>query len=331
MFDDARVMECDKLKAEVMKMKGYCGTYTTGRGEGIYTFELDEKTGQLSNLVCFAKVQSAKTIAVEGEYIFSVFENAEGAGVCVLDRSGKILDSLVIEKSTSCHIAIKDNHIFTANYHEGLFSVCKWQDEKLTLAFQDKVQEKAGCHQVMFVEDMILVPCLFLDQIVVYDNQFKQMARIETPKGVGPRNGVYNDKTKELMVLCELSNELLFYHFENGHFIYDKKSTILENDETFFMQSSALRMNHDRTLFFAGTRGKDQISVVDCKGEIKQIVSTQGKHPREFVLSPNGRFLIVANKDSDTLVSFPLNEKIEEACSTLDVFEPVSIAWEKSR
>ena len=35
---------------------------------------------------------------------------------------------------------------------------------------------------------------------------------------------------------------------------------------------------------------------------------TLGKHPRNFGISPDGRFVLVANKDSDNIVSFARDE-----------------------
>ncbi len=41
--------------------------------------------------------------------------------------------------------------------------------------------------------------------------------------------------------------------------------------------------------------------------ENKQIISVNGKHPRNFVIDPTGHFLLVANRDTDNIVVFSID------------------------
>ena len=42
----------------------------------------------------------------------------------------------------------------------------------------------------------------------------------------------------------------------------------------------------------------------------KQIISVNGKHPRNFVIDPTGHFLLVANRDTDNIVIFSIDPAI---------------------
>jgi 6-phosphogluconolactonase len=37
--------------------------------------------------------------------------------------------------------------------------------------------------------------------------------------------------------------------------------------------------------------------------------SSEGRTPRSFTLTPDGRFLLVANQDSDTVVTLPIDQE----------------------
>ncbi len=309
-------------------MKGYCGTYTSKESEGIYQFEFNEETGELSAADLFVSLRNPKAITYHEGYLFSIFEGDEGAGVCAINEKGEIVDSIITEKITSCYITAKDQYIYTANYHEGLFTVLTWEKNKLEVVFQDKVKDKAGCHHVFFVDDKILVPCLFLDQVLIYNQQFEKVDVLSFPKGSGPRNGVYAKENKMMFLLCELSNEIFSFEYHDGKFLVGKKATILEENETHFEQSAALRMTMDETRLIGSTRGKNIMSVLDFDLELMQILSTQGDHPRDFVLSIDNRYLVVANRDSNQLVSFQFSDgKIHKKISEINVPEGVSIAW----
>jgi 6-phosphogluconolactonase len=94
--------------------------------------------------------------------------------------------------------------------------------------------------------------------------------------------------------------------------------------------ASAIRISKDGMFLYTGQRGHDSISVfrIDEKGKLKRIqtISSFGKHPRDFALSPDNRFLVCANLDSDNLTLYERNG--ETGMLTLvqkDVFAPETV------
>ena len=64
---------------------------------------------------------------------------------------------------------------------------------------------------------------------------------------------------------------------------------------------------------YGSNRGHDSIVIFAVEAETGQLSlvghePTQGKTPRYFVISPTGSFLLVANKDSDNVVCFKIDE-----------------------
>ena len=86
---------------------------------------------------------------------------------------------------------------------------------------------------------------------------------------------------------------------------------------------------------YGSNRGHDSIVVyaIDAltgKLTVVEHAPTLGKHPRNFAISPDGQFLLVANKDSDHIVSFSRDTqsgKLVPTGSVLNVSKPVCIKF----
>ena len=76
------------------------------------------------------------------------------------------------------------------------------------------IREKAGCHQVLLWQDLILVPCLLLDRIMIYGQDLEKKGEIVFERGTGPRHGVFTEDGRWLYLASELSNE--FFVIEAG-------------------------------------------------------------------------------------------------------------------
>ena len=74
------------------------------------------------------------------------------------------------------------------------------------------------------------------------------------------------------------------------------------------------------TFVYASNRGHDSIVIyrIDpLAGRLGYVghEPTQGKTPRSFGIDPTGRFLLVANQDSDSVVTLPHRSRTVESCS----------------
>jgi 6-phosphogluconolactonase len=60
--------------------------------------------------------------------------------------------------------------------------------------------------------------------------------------------------------------------------------------------------------------------------------STEGKTPRNFAISPDGRYLLAANQDSDSIVTMPIDPETGELGETVAVAEvPTPVCLEFGR
>ena len=307
-----------------MKKTIYAGTYTGKGSEGIYRFNWEE--GKLSDSGLFCRIDNPKYLCVCGKDIAAVCDFEQGSGVALIGEDGRIKDSLVFEDVTSCYIAYHEGRLYTANYHAGTFSVLNVNKDHLELIKTVEIRKKAGCHQVLFWKDLILIPCLFLDKVMIYDKNLDYKNEIVFPQGIGPRHGIFSKDGKYLYLVSELSNELFVIWTDS--FRIKGCTGLLENGERNTEGTAAIRMSEDGKHLYVSTRGKDLISVLsteDEKVELIQTVSCKGEHPRDFILIDDA--LLCANRLSNQAVSFRIGKdgKLEEEIDRIDVPDSICL------
>lgn len=317
-------------------MHGYIGTYTTGRSQGIYRFTFDPDTGALSEPILFAAVRNPKCIARKGSILASAIELEGRAGVALWDarHPGTPPFSMCCpEKQTPCHLRFSGSSLLAANYHEGLFTVYRTDSHNLSCATQIACGEKAGCHQSLGRRGFILVSCLEQDQVRIFDRKFSPRGVILFPAGSGPRHGIFHPKDRTLWMVTERSHELYHFNYADTRYQLLQQVSILPKDHPEYAASTtaAIRLSPDGRFLYTSTRGADIMSVfaLDADGaHLIQKVPCGGKHPRDFILSDDGRYVLVLCRDSDDLFSFPRDAetgKLGEIVSHIHVPEGSSI------
>ena len=304
-----------------MSYTGYVGTYTSEKSEGIYAFTYENQT--ITDVHLFTKVRNPKYLAWMNDYIVAVCDFEEGSGVAVFDLNGNEIDHIVFEAFTSCYVGVKDNLIFTAHFHSGDVTLLRFENNHLELVQRTHIKEKAGCHQVIPYKDQYLVPCLFMDQIKILNQDFNVVDEISFEEGSGPRHAVFSDDEKYLYVVGELSNLLYVVDMHTKKIVNTVE--LLENGLSHVKDTATIRKKDD--YLYVSTRTQDVITVLHVSGkDVKriQVTSCAGKHPRDFMIVDDD--IIVANRFSDSLSVLPIEHAyIQSAVSTVTIPEGVSI------
>lgn len=305
-----------------MKRHIYAGTYTGCESKGIYRFTYED--GQLHGSELFCAVKDPKYVCPYGGGLVALADLDEGCGIVLIDSEGRIIDQKIYEKVTSCYVTVHEDRVYTANYHEGTLSMAKIEDGRFTDVKTVRIADKAGCHQVLFHEDMILVPCLFLDKLLVFDRELEVKDELVFPQGTGPRHGVFCQDDGYLYLVSELSNELFRIDMEKMK-ILDSASVFLDGSRS-LQGTAAIRMSDDEDFLYVSTRGRNVLSLIDRKKMLAlQEVSCGGDHPRDFILTDG--HLLCANRFSNEVVCFKLEKygRIGDTVSRITVPEAVSL------
>lgn len=316
------------------KITGYIGTYASKNSQGIYQFSFDIERRVFDETTLFYPIRDAKYISLDNHTMVAPCME-DNAGICLIDETYKVPASkLFMEDTTACYVIQSENFIYTANYHEGTVMVYKLVNQHLQFHHKITIAPKAGCHQVILYGKYILVPCLLLDKIAVFDTSanYAHVKDIGFDRGTGPRHGIFNKQHSAFYVVSELSNEVFIYDVDKLNFTLTKKITlpIPAGDKA---ASAAIRLSEDEKFIYVSVRDANLLCVINTQNvELIQSVDCGGDHPRDMAISPGGLYVFVVNRFSNNLVVFKRDKetgKIQEKIAETQVFEGVSIVFQE--
>lgn len=314
-------------------IRGFIGTYTKGNSKGIYSFQLDPNEKKIINVKVAAELENPTylTITDDQQFLYSVVKDGESGGIAAF----RILQGIQLQElnrsletgASPCHVYSGPNQsILTANYHKGTVTYYKSQEngsitEPLSVGKHegsgpDPRQEKAHTHYSGFTPDnkYIVVSELGIDQIITYqivNDQLVEIHRLATKAGSGPRHLTFHPKRHYAYVMTEFSSEVIVlkYNPEDGSF--EQKQVISTLPESFHEnnQGSAIHISSDGKFVYVANRGHDSIAVFEVNQETFELsmiehFSSEGNWPRDFMLDPSEKFLVVANQNSSNLVLY---------------------------
>ena len=335
----------------------YVGTYTDKLSEGIYTYSLLDD-GNIEFLRLAAKVENPSflTKSSDGRYLIAVNENEIGT-VSSFQIQGDSLHLLNQQTSGGkhpCFVATNDEgFVLTANYSSGNVGLLKIGDDGALSSLLD-VQQHTGtgsherqdephAHSVWFTpdgSDIISVDLgtneLIFSSLDPQTNKLKPTSQtpLKMKPGAGPRHLAFHPKQPWIYVINELNSSVSrIKKDESGYSLEASYSTLPENysDENY---TADIHISKDGRFLYASNRGHNSLSIfaIDSNGDLilKGHASTRGEWPRNFALSPDDSFLLVANQHSDNIVSFKRDSEtgMLDYGSETEVPTPVCILFE---
>lgn len=344
------------------KLKAYVGTYTTGEGKGIYSFQMDLNTGLIENVKLEAELGNPTylNLDLKNKFLYSAIKKDKKGGVAAfsINPITKALDLINYELSegnSPCHVSLdsKNQYVFSANYHKGISEVYPLEDDgsvKPVLSMtihegsgpnKDR-QEKAHVHFAALTPDekYLCVIDLGIDKMITYslDNGIlSKHNEIILKSGSGPRHMDFHPNKRFAYIVTELSSEILAleYDFVNGSFKEIQYISALPSDYIGENLGSAIHISLDGKYLYASNRGHDSIaafSIDSDSGKLTLVSHTyvEGNHPRDFNIDPTGKFLVVANKDTNNIVPFLIDKvtgKLTKINSDISIPNPVCIKF----
>ncbi|PKQ64842.1 hypothetical protein BZG02_03040 [Labilibaculum filiforme] len=333
---------------------------TNPQGKGIGCFQLNMESGEV-NLVQYTNQRNPSYLAIseDKQYLYALEEMFESLHPQVfayrIGEKGELdlINSQMLVGDYACHLAIIHDHLVVANYVSGnIVSYPIASDGSLSPYHQliqhqgkgpNKVrQEAAHAHMIYpFGDHQMYVLDLCLDQAKAYN--FNQVSKewkanvdldINIEAGAGARHMVMDKFEDYAYVLSELSGEIFVSAKKKNKFeVLQKIAFVPDNYEGEF-GGAAIRLHPNGEFLYASCRGSDSIAIFKIDDEQKTLTvvayqATEGKTPRDFTIDPSGKWLIVANQDSNKLVVFEINQETGElkSKSKITVETPVAICW----
>lgn len=317
-------------KKELKSYPFFLGTYTEGNSEGIYrgalngdgSFDTLRLAVESSNpsFLCFANEQ--RTLLAVNEL------NIEGMGT--IESYAMTRDGLkLISKSKSggahpCHLASNvKGDVLMANYSGGNIGYVSIDQTGEMSALQDVAQHygqgpterqtKSHAHSIWFLDDEHAVAVdLGLDQLMFYhlmENRLHKTDSLMLEVGSGPRHLALHPNKRFMYVVNELNSTISVVAKHGDGWQYINSITTLPNDFDGESYCADIHISADGQFLYASNRGHNSLAIYQVNnegGDLKLIAheSVRGDWPRNFALTPDNEFLVVANQRSNNLVAF---------------------------
>jgi 6-phosphogluconolactonase len=344
------------------------GTYTRdGRSEGLYWSSIDLSNGSLSAPVLahkasnptFCCVSEARDLVVIGcevdgkgaVEVLSVLPSSAGAAAAPALQSAGLVE--VGGAAPPCHVSISGNVVLASNYHQGLVAAVAVRGELRRLSvFEGKGetgpvkarQDKPHIHSATFLPGgrHALVFDLGTDRILGFAVSESEglaglVSATATAPGDGPRHGALSLDSRFLYVANELSCSVSAYRVLPGAALELLQSLALNMDGTAHGDAAEVVLHPTGRFLYVSNRGTGADAITTFKvdpvsGQLEGVesVASGGKHPRNFNITPCGRWMVVANKDSDNVVAFAIDQttgKLTKTANEIKVPQAVRIQF----
>ncbi|MCU4166467.1 lactonase family protein [Carboxylicivirga caseinilyticus] len=340
-----------KKDSEIQGSVFYLGTYTEGESEGIYKYLLDDEgVIQAKGLMAKADNPSYLAFSKDRKVLFAVDEvNRDSTGEVRSYSVGE--DTLQLISVTSsggahpCHISVSDDgQIVVANYTGGnLGWLSATKDGLLSNLLSVTQHEGSGptdrqlvphAHSAWFVGDEVISCDLGTDELWIYDKLFNLKQKVAMTPGAGPRHLCAHPNGEWLYVVNELNNTVTRVAMEGGQWEAAESISTLPDDFEGDSFCADIHISSDGRFVYASNRGHNSIAIfsVGAVGDLSLLAneSVRGDHPRNFVLSPDEKFLLVANKNTQNIVVFNRNAEtgLLTFVSEINALSPVCILFE---
>ena len=205
-------------------------------------------------------------------------------------------------------------------------------------------QEKAHAHSVNIDDSNThaYVCDLGMDKVFIYDIDHEnrklnpsQQPSVDEVAGQGPRHFTFHPSGKFVYVLNELGCTITAYDLSaNGGLSPIETVGTLPDDWEGDNTTADIHTSPDGNYVYASNRGHHSLviyQVDSSSGRLRYVghEQTRGETPRNFAITPDGKFVLAENQDTGTVVAFKRNADgtLEATGSVIDVPAPVCIQF----
>ena len=314
------------------------GTYTeNSSSKGIYYYSFNQSTGESKLLsTIMSENPSFITVSENRKNFYSVNEFNNGKqslSSFIINEDNTILKLNQISTDVNnksgadpCNILLFDNYILTSNYTGGSFTLFEIDDSNKSLKNQIQYfsySEKSHFHCAILSPDKkyIFISDLGTDIIHRFTINKKNLKtpliehkicyEYKNENQAGPRHMIFSQDGKFLYILCELDDLLSVFSYDNGDIKHIETIKAYNGNGK---GSADIHFSKDGLYLYTSHRLKNDGIAVFKVDKIKGIVEKKyfvktGIHPRNFNITPNGKFLICTCRDSNIVQIYEINKE----------------------
>ena len=350
-----------KQKETMENMYLMVGSYATPEEEGIKVYRWNPEDAEAMYVSGLKGISnpSYQVVSADGNRVYSVGED-EGETSTVhsltFDKSKgalTLMNTQLTQGGAPCYVNLSPDEkwVLTANYMGGSVSMFGLDNEGKIRAnlkvfnFEgqgaDKVrQSQPHLHCVEFTPDgkFLLTNDLGTDKIHVFplasDGRLdkEDAFDVELEAGSGPRHISFSKDGRFAYLINELSGKVTTLIYKGDSL---QPIQYVEADTVGARGSADIHLSSDGKFLYASNRLKADgiaiFSVIQETGMLTKVgYQLTGIHPRNFIITPDGRFLLVACRDSNLVQIFSRDKEtglLVDTGKTIETSKPVCLKF----
>ncbi len=357
------------MTAQAQIIRFLVGTYTENtEAEGVYMYSYDTQTADCQLLSVASSGNPSFVIASPGgKMAYSVNEYNDGrqgvSSYTIVGDSISLSQRIPMRKSEvngedPCNLLYTGDAIISSNYSGGTVSSFALGNDGFisglsgfagyTMEFRNTMfnislgEETAKMHCAVLSPDGMFIFVTNLGNDCIHRFYRKRdgspLGNMEIAwqnKGLskfGPRHMVFSEDGRFAYLLCEKGDKLVVFSYAAGQLKVIQKLTAYKGKGH---GSADIHLSPDgRFLYTSHRLKKDGIAIFSVNqqtGKVKEAgYQNTGIHPRNFAISPDGRFLLCACRDSNRIEIYSINQETGQLTLTdksIDIPAPVCICF----
>ena len=316
------------MQAQEVEMM-FVGTYTDGGSRGVYSYRFDQETGEAELLDSLEmRNPSYLTISRDQRLLYVVSETHDdqaSLNIIRITKNGgmRLIDTAPTEGEDPCYVAVNDGLALTANYSGGSMSVFRLKQcgtlAELATKFLGATggpdpsrQQSPHVHCACFTPDgrYVLATDFSADRILSYRIEGQDVIANGVAAHVsadsGPRHLTFSTDGRFAYLMSELSGKVTVFAYHEGRL---EKLQEIVSDSVGARGGADIHLSPDGRFLYSSNRLKAEgiaIFAVDSQTGLLTRIGYQptAAHPRQFNITPNGRFLLCCCRDSNKIQVF---------------------------
>lgn len=349
---------CGKSQLEMI-----VGTYTDNGSYGLYSYRFDVKSGDASVLDSADAVNPSFAIYRKGT-VYAVRETNDPEAAVASYRfnrkngSFRLTASLTSAGADPCHLSTNGRYLLSSNYTGGTLSVFQLsRNGKIKSVKGGPVavvsgstggpdlsrQETPHIHCSVYSPEgkYVFASDFSADRILRFEatgsgispsvDDSEDMVAYQLDPDYGPRHIVFSPNGKYLYVIGELSGTVTSFSYKKGELI---RIGVVDADPYDGRGSADIHTSPDGKFLYVSNRlVNDGISIFSVRknGSLEFVANQATRiHPRNFNITPDGRFLLCTCRDSDMIQVFSRDARtgmLTDTGRNILVRHPVCIEW----
>jgi len=347
----------------------YIGTANMHDSKGLYVYEYERGANTFTLLQTLPEIIGPNFLALHpsGEFLYSVSviavedgKKLDAVSAFAIDGATgmlTLLNQLPTYGRGACHIELDrtGKFIYVAHYGSGSLSSFKIAadgsigDTIQTMQFAGSSitprQKQSHLHAILVDTEnrFAYAADLGTDKVNIFNldattGKLEPAAVpwVDAVPGSGPRHMAFNRNGTMFYLAEELSSTVGVFSIlpDDGSLIPVQRLPTLPDGFDGQNTVADIHLTPDDRMLFVSNRGHNSLAIFtvldDGTLEVAGHEPVQGDHPRNFMVDPNGDFVLVANRNTDNINQFELGSgatPLQYTGTTLEVPAAICLKW----